>query len=201
MNLRRILTAAALVTAGVTLNACGAKAPADDVRAELAKLREEHRALLAEIVALKGEVRRLASGAPEAPQLTEETPGAIPPAPPRPKPARVASAAIAAMLDAYRQAMEAEDLQRMEHEIYGGALPAEDLRYLEIWFDRTDDMQVSMDPRSIDVHDGRADAFIHQTLTYRLRPTAEQRTIGLDVRMTFERRGDVWHLIRVQARR
>jgi hypothetical protein len=152
---------------------------------------------MAEIVALRGEMRRLAGDEAAPPS---EAPGAIPPAPVLRQPARVAGAAIAAVLDAYRQAFEAEDLERVE-QVYGGVIPAEDLRYLEIWFDRTDGLQVSMEPRSIEVHNGSADAQIRQTMEYRLSRTAQRRTLRLDVRMTFERRGDEWQLIRVQARR
>lgn len=179
------------------LGACAPRAPESDVQAELAKLRREHRALMAEIRALKSEMRRLAGDEVGPPA---ETPGAIPPAPVLRQPERVASAAIAAVLDAYRQALEAEDLQLVE-EVYGGAMPAEDIRYLEIWFDRTDELQVSMDPRSIEVHNGLADARISQTMDYRLSRTSERRTVSLDVRMTFERLGDEWQLIRVEARR
>jgi hypothetical protein len=167
------------------------------MQAELAKLRQEHRVLMAEIIALRGALRQLA-GDEAVPSA--EAPGVIPPAPALRQPARVASAAIASVLDAYRQALEAEDLERVE-EFYGGAMPAADIRYLEIWFDRTDELQVSMDPRSIEVHNGQADAQISQTMDYKLSRTAEHRTLRLDVRMTFERRGDEWQLIRVQARR
>ncbi|UCC74863.1 MAG: hypothetical protein JSV86_10040 [Gemmatimonadota bacterium] len=184
------------------LGACAPMTPEENVREELANLREEHRALMAEIQALRGEMRRLAAGeaGPPATLTPDEAPGAIPPAPALESPVRVAGAAIATVLDAYRQALEAEDLRRVE-EVYGGAMPAEDLRYLEIWFDRTDQLRVTMDPRAIDVHDGTADALISQTMDYRLRRTSEQRSVRLNVRMTFERRGDEWQLISVQARR
>jgi hypothetical protein len=167
------------------------------MHAELAELREEQRVLLAEVRALRREVRLLAGDQPVTPS---EAPGAIPPAPTLRQPARVAGAAIAALLDAYRQALEAEDLALVE-DVYGGAMPAEDLKFLEIWFDRTDELRVSIDPRSIEVHDGLADARVSQTMDYRLSRTAERRSVRLDVRMTFEKRGDEWQLIRVQARR
>jgi hypothetical protein len=38
-------------------------------------------------------------------------------------------------------------------------------------------------------------------MDYRLSRTAQRRRLRLDVRMTFERRGDEWQLIRVEARR
>jgi hypothetical protein len=194
---RRARATAVLAFATAVLGACTPKAPESDIQAELAKLRQEHRALMAEIVALRGEMRQLAAGEAAPPG---ETPAVIPPAPVIRPPARVAGAAIAAVLDAYRQAFEAEDLEGVE-QVYGGVIPAEDLRYLEIWFDRTDGLQVSMEPRSIEVHNGSADAQISQTVEYRLSRTAQRRTLRLDVRMTFERHGDEWRLIRVQARR
>lgn len=189
--------AAVLAVATAVLGACAPKAPESDMQAELAKLREEHRVLMAEIIALRGEMRQLAGDEAVPPT---DAPGAVPPAPVLRQPVRVASTAIATVLDAYRQALEAEDLELVE-EVYGGAMPAEDIRYLEIWFDRTDELQVSMDPQSIEVHNGLADARISQTMDYKLSRTSEHRTLRLDVRMTFERRGDEWQLIRVQARR
>jgi hypothetical protein len=180
-----------------SLAACAPRAPESELREELARLREEHRVIMAEISALKGELRRLAGDEVVIPGKPQD---AVPPAPVLEQPVRVASTAIADVLDAYRQALEAEDLRRVE-EVYGGAMPPEDVEYLEIWFARTDELQVSMDPRSIEVHDGQADAHVSQTMDYTLRRTAERRTVRLDVRMTFERRGDRWQLIRVQARR
>jgi len=179
------------------LGGCATRAPGPDVQAELAKLREEQQALIAEVRALRSEVRQLAG---EQQVTPSEAPGVIPPAPVLRQPARVAGAAIAALLDTYRQALEAEDLALVE-DVYGGTMPAEDIRYLEIWFDRTDELRVSMDPRSIEVHDGLADARVSQTMDYRLSRTAERRSVRLDVRMAFEKRGDRWQLIRVQARR
>ncbi len=193
----RARATAVLALATAVLGACTPKAPDSDIQAELTKLRQEHRALMAEIVALRGEMRQLAAGEAAPPS---ETPSFIPPTPTLRQPERVAGAAIAAILDAYRQAFEAEDLEGVE-QVYGGVIPAEDLRYLEIWFDRTDGLQVSMEPQSIEVHNGSADAQISQTVEYRLSRTAQRRTLRLDVRMTFERRGDDWQLIRVQARR
>ncbi|NIN73408.1 MAG: hypothetical protein GTO46_16085 [Gemmatimonadetes bacterium] len=194
---RRARATAVLAFATAVLGACTPKAPEADIQAELARLRQEHQALMAEIVALRGEMRQLATGEAAPPS---EMPAVIPPAPTLRQPARVASAAIAAVLDAYRQALEAEDLERVQ-QVYGGVIPAEDIRYLEIWFDRTDGLQVSMEPQSIEVHNGQADAHISQTMEYRLSRTAQRRRLRLDVRMTFERRGDEWQLIRVQARR
>ncbi|MGD2217848.1 MAG: hypothetical protein PVJ64_13915 [Gemmatimonadales bacterium] len=194
---RGVRGTAVLAVATAILGACSPKASESDIQAELAQLRREHRALMAEIAALRGEMRQL-TGAEVGPPA--EAPGVIPPAPALRQPARVASAAITAVLDAYRQALEAEDLERVQ-QVYGGVIPAEDIRYLEIWFERTDGLQVSMEPQSIEVHNGLADAHISQTMDYRLSRTAQRRRLRLDVRMTFERRGDEWQLIRVEARR
>lgn len=196
-RISRYRKAAGLGLAVALLGACAPRAPESNIEEELAKLRREHQVLMAEIVSLRGEMRRLAGDEAAPPS---EAPGAIPPAPTLREPARIASAAIAAVLDAYRQAFEAEDLAGVQ-QVYGGMIPAEDLRYLEIWFDRTDGLRVSMEPRSIEVHNGSADAQISQTLEYRLSRTAQRRRLRLDVRMTFERRGEEWQLIRVQARR
>ncbi len=92
-------------------------------------------------------------------------------------------------------------MQRVREEVYGGQLPVEDLRYHRIWFDRTDQLKVEMNPRSIDVRDGTADALIRQTMSFRLSRTNEKRRVRLDLRMALERHGDSWRVSHVQPRR
>ena len=55
----RYARTAVLALAVALLGACAPRAPESDVQAELAKLRQEHRALMAEIRALKSEMRNV----------------------------------------------------------------------------------------------------------------------------------------------
>ncbi len=182
-----LLAVLALWTSGCATRA--APEPIDgDLQAELARLHEEHRALQAEIAALRGEL-----GLSEATVQVAPPTEALAPTPSTAT-APLSVAEIDAVLDLYRQAFEAEDLGRIRSEVYGSDLPADDLRYLEVWFERTDGLQIEMDPRNILVHNGTADAVIEQTMTYRLTRTSEQRTIRLTIRMVFERRGSEWRV-------
>ncbi len=203
---KQLVAAAALATAalGGGLSGCATRAAPNELPAEIPELREEERALREEIAALRSELGRLtaaleaavAADAIPMPHAVPEAPADLPSAATAPSPA----AAIAALLDEYRQALQTEDLQ-LVRAVYGGNPPAEDLRYLEIWFSRTDELQVDIDPRAIDVLDGNARAVVRQTMTYTLSRTQERRTAELTVRMQFERRGDEWLLTRADARR
>ncbi len=182
----------------LALSGCAGTRTAADIEAELAQLRAEQRLLIEEVAALRAAIRELSGEAAvpdQAPAAGERSAEAVP---------AVASgddAEIAAVLDAYRQALEAEDIERVRDEVYGGILPADDLKYLRIWFDRTDQLQVSMNPRALNVHDGTADAVVRQTMNYRLSRTAERRRVQLDLQMDFQRRGTNWHVTNVQPRR
>ncbi|UCF19362.1 MAG: hypothetical protein JSU87_15765 [Gemmatimonadota bacterium] len=186
------------VLLALALSGCAGTRTAADIQAELAQLRAEQLRLIGEVAALRAAVGQL-TGAPvvpdQAPAVGEQPAEALPAV------GSGADAEIAAVLDAYRQALEAEDIQRVRDEVYGGILPADDLEYLKIWFDRVDQLQVSMAPRALNVHDGSADAVVRQTMNYRLSRTSERRRVELDLRMAFQRRGTSWHVTDVQPRR
>jgi hypothetical protein len=194
LHFRRIGASATVLLAVLALgtSGCATKTvpePIDgDLQAELARLHAEHQALQAEIAALRGELGLSETTVQVAPPT--EAPAPAPTAAEAPLPV----AEIDAVLDLYRQAFEAEDMGRIRSEVYGSDLPADDLRYLEIWFERTDGLQIEMDPRNILVHNGTADAVIEQTMTYRLTRTSEQKTVRLTIRMVFERRGSEWRV-------
>ena len=109
------------------------------------------------------------------------------------------SAAIALLLDDYRLALEREDLQSFR-EMYGGELPSKDLRYLKLWFDRTDELNVSIASPNIDVENGNALAVVQQMMTYTLAPTQQRRTVIVTVRMEFVRRDGDWKLANLDPR-
>lgn len=195
----------ALVMAAVGggFGGCAPRATSDTLDTELARLREEERALRAEMAALRDEISRL-SEALEAtsPPLGGERPAdlpVIPRAEEKPLSPQATAESIAALLNAYRMALEAEDFQRLR-ELYGGELPAEDRRYVEVWFSRADDLQVDMAPQAIEVTDGTARAVVSQVITFRQARTRELRKARLEVRMQFEQRGHAWRLVRVEGR-
>lgn len=201
---RTQVTALALALAALScgLGGCAVRATPNDIKAEIAELREVERDLRDEIAALRSDLARLtaafeAAAAADALPRTQsqpEAPTKLPVAVPAP------SAAIAAVLDDYRLALEREDLQSLRR-IYGGDLPADDLHYLTLWFDRTDELDVSMATPDIDVTNGTALAVVQQTMTYTLSPTQQRRTVRLTVRMEFARRDGEWQLTNLDPRR
>jgi hypothetical protein len=196
---KQLVAAAALAiaTLGGGLSGCATRAAPNEFPAKIAELREEIAALRSELGRLTAALEAaVAADAIPMPHAVAEAPADLPSA----VTASSAAAAIAALLDEYRQALQTEDLQ-LVRAVYGGDPPAEDLRYLKIWFSRTDELQVDIDPRAIDVLDGNARAVVRQTMTYTLSRTQERRTAELTVRMQFERRGDEWLLTRADARR
>jgi hypothetical protein len=196
--LGRITAALAIATLGVGLGGCAPRAAPCDVDHELAELRRHDRALRDEIAALRQELDRLTDAlAPE----TDRNAG--PAGPERPAPLRKPGEepALAALLETYRTAVEAEDWTRLRYDVYGGRLPAEDRRYLELWFERTDDLQVELEPRAIETEDGRARAIVRQTMIYRLSRTGERRWVVIDLRMVFQRRDGRWKLVHADPRR
>jgi len=201
---RTQVTALALALAALScgLGGCAARAMPNDIKAEIAELREVERDLREEIAALRSDLARLtaafeAAAAADAlpkPQPPTEAPTRLPVAVPAP------SAAIAAVLDDYRLALEREDLQSLR-QIYGGELPSDDLDYLKLWFDRTDGLDVSIETPDIDIQNGNALAVVQQTMTYTLAPTQQRRTVSVTVRMEFVRRNGEWQLTSLDPRR
>jgi hypothetical protein len=173
----------------------------NDIKAEIAELREVERDLREEIAALRSDLARLtaafeAAAAADAlpqPQPPTESPTQLPVAVPAP------SAAIAAVLDDYRLALEQEDLKSLR-KIYGGEVPTDDLEYLTLWFDRTDELDVSIADPDIDFQNGNALAVVRQTMTYVLAPTQQRRTMSVTVRMEFVRRNGEWRLTSMEPR-
>lgn len=184
-------TVLAVAVTAILAVGCSARADPDQLNAELARLRREHQAIKKELLLLRAETRRRPAA------RATETPAAQPPTPADAHP----GLAIAALLDAYREALESEDLQYMRDEIYGGDLPVEDSRYLEVWFDRTEELEVQLEPVTVNFEDGRAQAVILKTMTYRLTRTHEKRTLRLELQMLFEREAGTWRLSRALVHR
>jgi len=197
------VTALALAMAALScgLGGCAARATPNGIRAEMAELREVERDLRDEIAALRSDVARLTAAFEAAaaadilpePRSPLDEPMRPPSAVPTP------NAAIAVLLDDYRVALEREDLQALR-KIYGCEPPSDDLRYLKLWFDRTDELDVSMASPHIEVGNGNALAVVEQTMTYTLAPIQQRRTVSVTIRMEFVRRDDGWQLANLEPR-
>ncbi len=193
--------ALAVAALGCGLGGCSTRATPNGIKAEIAELREVERDLRDEIAALRSDLARLTAAFEAAaaadvlprPRSPLEEPARLPAAAPP------ASAVIAALLDDYQLALEREDLQSLR-QIYGGELPSDDLRYLTLWFDRTDELNVSIASPVIDIENGNALAVIQQTMTYTLAPTQQRRTLNVTVRMEFVRGDRGWQLAKLDPR-
>ncbi|MDP2576811.1 MAG: hypothetical protein Q8W48_03820 [Candidatus Palauibacterales bacterium] len=198
-TLRSLATRVVLALAWVgALSGCAAVASGNPTQAELAQLRKEHEELEHEVEMLRAEVRgRLA--ALEGRESTVVPAPRLPQLPARPPLDR---ATLSALLDAYREALEAEDLSRLESQVYGGDLPTEDARLFGVFFDNAYELEVILEHADIDlVGDGAtARLTVTQTMRYRLRRTAEPRNVKLGLLMVFQPKDGAWRLRNVSRR-
>ncbi len=198
-TLRSLATRVVLALAWVgALSGCAAVASGNPTQAELAQLRKEHEELEHEVEMLRAEVRgRLA--ALEGRESTVVPAPRLPQLPARPPLDR---ATLSALLDAYRESLEAEDLSRLESQVYGGDLPTEDARLFGVFFDNAYELEVILEHADIDlVGDGAtARLTVTQTMRYRLRRTAEPRNVKLGLLMVFQPKDGAWRLRNVSRR-
>ncbi len=198
-----------MADAALALNteACGPRGPRgprvtdDNLRSELAQLRKEHEAIQEQLALLRSELSARVD--PSGAEVVEEAEAreAEPVEHPfTPLVRRRSGSAIPEVLDAYARALEAEDIDVLRDEIYGGDVPADDMEFFNLWFDRTEELEVDLVAQSIDISDERAKATVLQTSTFRLSRTYERRTVHMQLRMEFERRDGDWRLRQVQAR-
>ncbi len=178
-TLRRAPAALAIAASLLAVGGCAPRAAPCGADAELAELRRHERALHAEIAALRKQIERLER---------------LPPANAAPVPPPGGPAAIAALIEAYRAALEAEDWTRLRREIYGGRVPARDRRYLELLFQRTQALRIELEPQALDTEGERARAIVRQKMSYTLARTGERRAAVIDVEMAFRRGEGGWRL-------
>ncbi|MGD2154433.1 MAG: hypothetical protein PVG79_14280, partial [Gemmatimonadales bacterium] len=109
------------------------------------------------------------------------------------------SEAITALIEGYRQALEASDMARLEREIYQAAIPAAERRDLyEVWFQRATNLSVSIEVGNTDIGPSEAEVRTRQKMSYRLARTGEEREATLELRMFFVRTDLGWRLARVE---
>jgi len=109
------------------------------------------------------------------------------------------SEAIAALIESYRQALEASDMARLEREIYQAPIPAVERTDLyEVWFQRATNLSVNIEVADIDIGSAEAAVRTRQTMSYRLTRTGEERDYTLQLRMIFVPTDDGWRLARIE---
>jgi hypothetical protein len=131
-------------------------------------------------------------GANDPPAEEEEVGGeTATPLPPR--------EAIGALIEGYREALEARDTARLAREIYQAAIPEAD--YTELykhWFERATDLSVTIEVERMDIEPAGAEVRTKQMMRYRLARTGEWRNFDQQYRMFFARTEEGWRLERVE---
>ncbi|UCC81651.1 MAG: protein kinase [Gemmatimonadota bacterium] len=113
-----------------------------------------------------------------------------PPLPPR--------EAIAALIEGYREALEASDMTRLEQEVYQAAIPAADTQLYDVWFQRATDLSVTLEVEDMEISLDAAEVRARQMMRYNLARTGEERRHDLQLKMFFARSDDGWRLERVE---
>ncbi|NIN73302.1 MAG: hypothetical protein GTO46_15535, partial [Gemmatimonadetes bacterium] len=106
--------------------------------------------------------------------------------------------AIAALIEDYRQALEASDMTRLEREVYQAAIPAADTQLFDVWFQRATDLSVTIEVEDMQISLDRAEVRAKQLMRYNLTRTGEERRHDLRLKMFFARSDDNWRLERVE---
>ena len=107
--------------------------------------------------------------------------------------------AIASLLEVYRQAFEAEDLDLMTQAVYGGSLPEKNAEFLNTWFRLADELRLTIDVADdLSLAGDEARLRVKQKISYRLTRTGERRDHTRNLRMYFERGADGWRLLRFE---
>ncbi len=105
-------------------------------------------------------------------------------------------AIIAALVEAYRQGIEVEDLNSLSAQVYRGEIPADNREFLEEVFRRADGLAVTIDVEKLELVGDSARARVKQSMQYRLTATRQRRDFDLSLELFFERAGEGWRLRR-----
>jgi hypothetical protein len=111
-----------------------------------------------------------------------------------------AEVAITSLVEAYRTAFEAEDLDRLSEDVYRGPLPESDAAFLGLLFESAEQFEVSIEVDDLGIEGDEAIARVRQAMRYRLTVTHEARAHELPLRMIFERTDSDWRLVRLEQR-
>jgi serine/threonine-protein kinase len=102
--------------------------------------------------------------------------------------------AIQALLETYRQLLEAEDMDRLATDVYQGPMPEADEDFLNQLFTNADELDVALEVSNLEIAGDEAEARVEQEMRYRLARTNEPRDFDLSLRMFFEMNDGVWRL-------
>lgn len=108
--------------------------------------------------------------------------------------------AIGSLVEIYRAAFEAEDLGRLEDDVYRGPLPEADAGFLGLLFESAEQFAVAVEVEELTIQGDEAVAGIRQTMAYQLSVTHEARDHELRLDMVFQRTNSVWRLVRLEPR-
>ncbi len=104
--------------------------------------------------------------------------------------------AIGALLETYRQAIEAEDLERLAVDVYRGPIPGENEEFLRLLFSRAEGIAITTVLEDLEVAGDSAHARVDQKMDFRLSTTRQRRSLDLSLEMFFARSGADWRLER-----
>ncbi|UCC73257.1 MAG: protein kinase [Gemmatimonadota bacterium] len=161
-----------------------------------ARLRLQELANAAAVTQLDSSGAQTETPPPEGPEGqagdTDDAAAAEPaaPAPPR--------EAITSLIESYREALEAYDMTRLEQQVYQATIPGEDAELYDIWFERADELSVSIEVQGMDVRLHDAEVRVKQKMRFRLDRTGEWRSWDVSLRMFFTLADEGWRLERVQ---
>ena len=101
--------------------------------------------------------------------------------------------AINALLEVYRQALEAEDLEALRRDVYRTEIPDDDAEIYNEVFKAAQDLKVDLEIESLTVSGERARALVAQRMEFRLR-NREARGTTFNLEMNFARTDTEWRL-------
>ncbi len=155
--------------------------------------RDAYARAVEEAVAAAAAAEAAAAAVPVERPPAEEEPTTVP-----------ADVAISSLIEAFRQAFEQEDLERMAREVYRAAeVPGRDAGFLrDAFFDRADDLRAQTEIRSLQVSDdgNTATADVEFKTTFRQARMGTRGSLDVTFRMRFLLDAGGWRLERAERR-
>jgi predicted Ser/Thr protein kinase len=142
------------------------------------------------------EFEMLASDAQQRLNEAAATPEPEPPIEPASLPPE---ATIRSLIETYRTALEAEDLERLEVEVYRRPIPDEDADKINLWLGAAEELTIAIEfLQDLDVDGDRAEARLSQNMKFLLSSTHERRDVSVRLRLHFQQVDGLWRLERIE---
>jgi serine/threonine-protein kinase len=154
---------------------------------EFGRARDAYAQLAADLAAQAAEAEQPAGGE-EMPAEAEGV-GAVAP-----------EVAITALIESFRLAFEAEDLERMGADVYRSAVPGADERTFRLFFDRAEDLRATATIQRLQVEDDAATADVELAMRFRQARTGQPGSMDQTFRLRFVLDAGGWRLERAQRR-